>query len=88
MSFGQAKAEGLKATCETLLSKLENLKAQFMYKTYTAQNLQALYTVAGHIDGRHQELQNRVAKVGHPGRVPGFSLLECLMTMILCYTGC
>mmetsp|Transcript_17569 Transcript_17569/g.49062 ORF Transcript_17569/g.49062 Transcript_17569/m.49062 type:complete len:231 (-) Transcript_17569:1805-2497(-) len=59
----EAKANSLIATCETLLAKLENFKAQFMSKTYTAENVQALHTVAGHIDGRHQEVQARLAKV-------------------------
>mmetsp|Transcript_41968 Transcript_41968/g.108781 ORF Transcript_41968/g.108781 Transcript_41968/m.108781 type:complete len:363 (+) Transcript_41968:511-1599(+) len=59
----EAQAQYLQAHCSTLLLKLDTLQHQIKYKTYTSQTVPALCAVAGHLQGRRKELEDKLSMV-------------------------
>lgn len=59
----EAQARYLQAHCSTLLLKLDTLEHQIKYKTYTSQTVPALCAVAGHIQGRRKDLEDKLSQV-------------------------
>jgi len=62
----EAQAQYLQAHCSTLLLKLDTLQHQIKYKTYTSQTVPALCAVAGHLQGRRKELEDKLSMVPLP----------------------